>query len=151
MDRREVLKAALGVTTVSTIGLAGCGGGGPCGAPSDSLEGALPEADDFTVTEEPSSLSGGSEVEEAVYAFYEGQYGKAYGVGIVEFSSADATEDGSQEVKETVTEEGSVVARLSSGKYLYYATGPTENSITTLLESSSALDTSCVDSNIEFV
>lgn len=151
MQRRDVLKSMGGVAAMTTIGLAGCSGGGGCGKPSDGLEGALPDSEDYSMSGQPSSMGGMMPgLEGTVYAFYSGPDGTGFGFGITEFSDSDSTKKNGGGMSQTMSQQGSVVGRITAGRFLYFASGPDKDSVKEFMATAGPLDSDCVDSNVEF-
>ena len=153
MKRRNFIAAVGSATAVGLTGCIGGGsgsgngngnGGGGCGTPDD-LEGALPDSDDYELMGEAATSE--SEQFSTVSASFESSAGDVYTFNINKFENSDlvATSDSSTADEEQV--QGEIVADT----HLYQIFGPDKESVKELAAASSALDSGCIDSNIEWI
>jgi len=153
VQRRNFI-AAVGSATV--VGLTGCigggsgsgngngNGGGGCGTPDD-LEGALPDSDDYEQIGEAATSE--SERFSSVSASFEDADGAVYIFNINKFENPDAVS-----TSETSTAaEDEVHGEIVADTHLYQIFGPDKESVKELAAASSALDSGCIDANIEWI
>jgi hypothetical protein len=155
MERRDVLKSASTLAAASTVGMAGCSGGGllgggGCDTPGDNLEDSLPDSSDYEQQGEATTGSGGENVESTISALFTGPDDEQLFFGITEFSDADTASSEANNVSSEDTGEGAF-GYITADAYVYFAFGPDEDSVTSLMKASPTLGDGCVDNNLEFV
>jgi hypothetical protein len=163
MERRDVLKSASTLAAVSTVGLAGCSGGGllgggGCSTP-DSLSDSYPEGDSYN-QQQKSSGSGsdffGENVEGFASAAYTGSNDNRYTFIALEYSNESVASDQTENASDAggggsggatpTTASGYIQA----GAYIFVASGPDESSVTSFMKASPTFSDGCVDNNLEF-
>ena len=150
MQRRKFI-AAVGST--AAVGLAGCSGGegssgngngGGCSAPED-LEGALPEGDNYEMLSEPTTTD--EDQFSSTGATYEGPEGDSFTMTINRYDNSDLATVNDIDTADEDQVQGSFA--VDSNVYTFW--GPDKESAKEFAATSSALESGCIDSNVEWV
>jgi hypothetical protein len=157
MERRDVLKSASALAAASTVGLAGCSGGGPlggggCDTPGDNLEDSLPDSDDYEQQGEVFTTEGEDQedIERSAFAAYSGPDGEEFVFAVTEYSSSDVASEEADNGTDEGTGDFGTVGYIQTDAFIFVGGGPDESSVEEFMGTSPTLE-GCVGDNIEFI